>query len=441
MTALDLTISRAGADKAFAIWLAQLIRAQGKSTLLQDEDFGHEFFMAQMHDALKGGARVIAIVTPDYLASDYCIKESNGALAGDPNNRLRRLVPFRLRPCAPSGMLGDIPYCDLLPELRARDANALAEKILSDLGIATRKFAGMPPLPDGLLIDPPPLVHPRIHPNPLFKGREDILDQLNTLLLGASAKNAALLNAGGPSCSWPLFDRLPASSKRVRQHVWRRVSGQVDCRTDFRTKGRRMAAIGYARVSTTDQDLALQLDALSKAGCARVFEDKASGAKADRPGLKAALSFVRDGDILTVWKLDRLGRSLPHLIETVNGLEARGVSFRSLTEAIDTTTPGGRLIFHIFGALGQFERDLIRERTRAGLNAAMARGRQGGRKPVVTDEKLRRAQTLVAQGLTVREAAARIKVGKTALYAALAQNGLGTYRRLALTPSHPFNLS
>ena len=115
------------------------------------------------------------------------------------------------------------------------------------------------------------------------------------------------------------------------------------------------------------------------------------------------------------------GRSLPHLIETVNGLEARGVSFRSLTEAIDTTTPGGRLIFHIFGALGQFERDLIRERTRAGLDAAMARGRRGGRKPVVTDEKLRRAQTLVAQGLTVREAAARIKVGKTALYAALAQ--------------------
>ena len=182
-----------------------------------------------------------------------------------------------------------------------------------------------------------------------------------------------------------------------------------------------MAAIGYARVSTIDQDLALQLDALAKAGCDRVFQDKASGAKADRPGLTAALSFVREGDILTVWKLDRLGRSLPHLIETVNALEARGVSFRSLTEAIDTTTPGGRLVFHIFGALGQFERDLIRERTRAGLDAAAARGRQGGRKPVVTEEKLRRARTLVAQGFTVREAAARIKVGKTVLYAALAQ--------------------
>ena len=182
-----------------------------------------------------------------------------------------------------------------------------------------------------------------------------------------------------------------------------------------------MTAIGYARVSTTQQDLALQLDALAKAGCVRVFEDRASGAKAERPGLAAALNFAREDDILTVWKLDRFGRSLPHLIETVNALDRRGVSFRSLTEAIDTTTPGGRLVFHIFGALGQFERDLIRERTRAGLDAATARGRQGGRKPVVTDEKLRRAHALRAQGFTVREVAARIKVGKTALYAALAQ--------------------
>lgn len=199
--------------------------------------------------------------------------------------------------------------------------------------------------------------------------------------------------------------------------------------TDFRTyslsdgfpenRWGRMVAIGYARVSTAEQDLALQFDALAKAGCARVFEDTASGATADRPGLTAALAFAREGDVLVVWKLGRLGRSLPHLIETVNALEARGVGFRSLTEAIDTTTPGGRLIFHIFGALGQFERDLIRERTRAGLDAAVARGRRGGRRPVVTEEKLRRARTLMAQGLTVREVAARIKVGKTALYAAL----------------------
>jgi DNA invertase Pin-like site-specific DNA recombinase len=180
-----------------------------------------------------------------------------------------------------------------------------------------------------------------------------------------------------------------------------------------------MALIGYARVSTAEQDTALQTDALRKAGCDRVFEDTASGAKADRPGLSDALAYLRDGDVLVVWRLDRLGRSLPHLIETVGKLEARGVGFRSLTESIDTTTPGGRLIFHVFGALGQFERDLIRERTKAGLTAAAARGRKGGRKPVVTADKLQRARELVANGLNVREAATRIKVGKTALYAAL----------------------
>ncbi len=180
-----------------------------------------------------------------------------------------------------------------------------------------------------------------------------------------------------------------------------------------------MARIGYARVSTAEQDTALQTDALRKAGCERVFEDTASGAKADRPGLAEALAYLREGDVLVVWRLDRLGRSLPHLIETVSDLEGRGVGFQSLTEHIDTTTPGGRLIFHVFGALGQFERDLIRERTKAGLAAAAARGRKGGRKPVVTADKLQRARELVANGLNVREAAARLKVGKTALYAAL----------------------
>ena len=180
-----------------------------------------------------------------------------------------------------------------------------------------------------------------------------------------------------------------------------------------------MALIGYARVSTVEQDTALQTDALRKAGCDKIFEDTVSGAKAERPGLAAALAYVREGDALVVWRLDRLGRSLPHLIETVGALEARGVGFRSLTEAIDTTTSGGRLIFHVFGALGQFERDLIRERTKAGLTAAAARGRKGGRKPVVTADKLQRAREHLANGLNVREAAARLKVGKTALYAAL----------------------
>ena len=176
---------------------------------------------------------------------------------------------------------------------------------------------------------------------------------------------------------------------------------------------------GYARVSTAEQDTALQTDALHKAGCERIFEDTVSGAKAERPGLTAALAYVREGDALVVWRLDRLGRSLPHLIEVISALEARSVAFRSITENIDTTTSGGRLIFHVFGALGQFERDLIRDRTKAGLAAAAARGRKGGRKPVINVEKLQRAREHIANGLNVREAAARLKIGKTALYVAL----------------------
>ena len=181
-----------------------------------------------------------------------------------------------------------------------------------------------------------------------------------------------------------------------------------------------MVLIGYARVSTADQSLDLQQDALREAGCEPLFEDHASGARADRPGLIKALDYARHGDTIIVWKLDRLGRSMAHLIETVQTLQARGVGFRSLTEGVDTTTPGGTLIFHLFGALAQFERDLIRERTRAGLAAAEARGRKGGRRPVVTPDKLARAQAHIAQGLTVREAAVRLKVGRTALYRALA---------------------
>ncbi|QND61569.1 recombinase family protein [Mesorhizobium huakuii] len=180
-----------------------------------------------------------------------------------------------------------------------------------------------------------------------------------------------------------------------------------------------MAAIGYVRVSTGEQDTALQLDALRKAGCEKIFEDHASGVRTDRPGLAQALSYAREGDTITVWKLDRLGRSMKHLIEIITDLDAKGVGFRSMTENIDTTTPGGRLVFHLFGALAQFERDLIRERTRAGLKAAGDRGRRGGRQPAVTPEKLEKARQHMAGGLNVREAAARVKVGKTALYAAL----------------------
>jgi DNA invertase Pin-like site-specific DNA recombinase len=211
---------------------------------------------------------------------------------------------------------------------------------------------------------------------------------------------------------------LDGHSRNVRKR-WT-FDGKPDKMIPGRENGHlALAHIGYARVSTVDQDTALQLDALAVAGCVKVFEDHASGARTDRAGLRQALDYVRDGDVLIVWKLDRLGRSLRHLIETVAMLEKRGVGFRSITEAIDTTTPGGRLVFHLFGALGQFERDLIQERTRAGLAAATARGRKGGRKPVVVPEKLERARGMVAKGLTVREAAVRLKIGKTALYEAL----------------------
>ncbi len=179
------------------------------------------------------------------------------------------------------------------------------------------------------------------------------------------------------------------------------------------------APAGYVRISTADQSLAPQIDALKAAGCGEIFEDCASGAKTDRPGLNEALDHLRAGGTLIVWKLDRLGRSMSHLIDTVRDLDQRGIGFRSLTEGIDTTTSGGTLVFHLFGALARFERDLIRERTRAGLSAAAARGRKGGRKAVVTAEKLKRTKMLIERGLTVREAAARIKIGKTALYDAI----------------------
>ena len=148
--------------------------------------------------------------------------------------------------------------------------------------------------------------------------------------------------------------------------------------------------IGYARVSTSDQRLDLQQDALRGAGCERIFTDSVSGAKTERLGLTAALDACRAGDILAVWKLDRLGRSLAHLVATVEDLAGRSVGFRSLQEQLDTTTAGGKLIFHLFASLAEFERDLIRERTHAGLTAARARGRNGGR-PKGVDEKKRKA--------------------------------------------------
>lgn len=179
--------------------------------------------------------------------------------------------------------------------------------------------------------------------------------------------------------------------------------------------------IGYARVSTSDQSLDLQVDALDRAGCVRVFTDTASGSLAERPELDAALDYLRPGDTLVVWRLDRLGRSLRHLVETVTALQDRGVGFRSVQEAIDTTTSGGRLVFHVFCALAEFERDLIRERTYAGLAAARARGRVGGRKPALTPHKAAVVRRLYHdREHTVAEIATIVGVSRATIYRHLA---------------------
>ena len=177
--------------------------------------------------------------------------------------------------------------------------------------------------------------------------------------------------------------------------------------------------IGYARVSTHDQTLNLQRDALEKAGCNKIFTDTASGAKAERKGLDEALDYVRKGDILVVWRLDRLGRSLPHLITTMTALEERGIGFKSLTGNIDTTTSGGKLIFHIFGALAEFERNLIRERTNAGLIAARARGRRGGRPKALTPKQRSIALDLYEKRHPIVDICRTLKISKATLYRAL----------------------
>jgi DNA invertase Pin-like site-specific DNA recombinase len=177
--------------------------------------------------------------------------------------------------------------------------------------------------------------------------------------------------------------------------------------------------IGYARVSTHEQTLHLQQDALEKAGCNKIFTDTASGAKTERIGLEDALRYVRKGDTLVVWRLDRLGRSLPHLITTITDLEDRGSGFKSLTENIDTTTSGGKLIFHIFGALAEFERNLIRERTQAGLTAARARGRRGGRPKVLTAKQRSIAQDLYDKRHPILEICRTLKISRATLYRAI----------------------
>jgi DNA invertase Pin-like site-specific DNA recombinase len=176
--------------------------------------------------------------------------------------------------------------------------------------------------------------------------------------------------------------------------------------------------VGYARVSTEDQTLALQQDALQAAGCSRIFTDTVSGAKAERPGLTQALDHLREGDTLVVWRLDRLGRSLANLIELMTLLDDRKIGFHSLTEQIDTTTSGGKLIFHIFGALAEFERNLNRERTMAGLRAARARGRQGGRPRLLESaRKVAMAQTLYDdRNNSIRDICKTLGISRATLY-------------------------
>jgi DNA invertase Pin-like site-specific DNA recombinase len=175
--------------------------------------------------------------------------------------------------------------------------------------------------------------------------------------------------------------------------------------------------IGYARVSTLDQNEQLQTDALTKAGCGRLFVDHASGAKAHRPELDHLLDVIREGDTLIVWKLDRLGRSVQNLVDLMNLLQSRGVGFKSLTENMDTTTPGGVLIFNVFAAMAQFERDLIRERTSAGLQAARARGRKGGRPSKLSGKQRARIRELYrSRALTVQSIANQYQVARNTIY-------------------------
>lgn len=182
--------------------------------------------------------------------------------------------------------------------------------------------------------------------------------------------------------------------------------------------------IGYARVSTGEQNLDLQIDALKQAGCEQVFTDKISGAKAERPGLGEVMKMLRKDDTLIIWKLDRFGRSLKDLVLKVELLQERGVHFKSLTENIDTTSAAGKLQFHIFSALAEFERDIIRERTMAGLRAARARGRHGGRPKAMTDEKLKLAQKLMRnKELSVDEICQMVEISRSTLYRYLNPDG------------------
>lgn len=174
--------------------------------------------------------------------------------------------------------------------------------------------------------------------------------------------------------------------------------------------------VGYARVSTHDQNLDLQVEALTKAGCKKIYDDKISGSRAERPGLTKALEMLREGDTLVVWKLDRLGRSVKNLVDLVGELHKQSIHFKSLTDAIDTGTASGRFFFHVMASLAEMERELTVERTRAGLEAARQLGRKGGRKRQMTDSKIESAKKLLANGVPPRDVAKNLGVSIPTLY-------------------------
>lgn len=182
--------------------------------------------------------------------------------------------------------------------------------------------------------------------------------------------------------------------------------------------------VGYVRVSRNEQNPEMQRNELEASGCERIFEERISSRKESRPQLEAALDYCREGDRLVVWKLDRLGRSIKELIELVNSLEERGVEFKSLRESLDTSTPGGKLVFHVFASMAEFERDVIRERTMAGLEAARARGRKGGRKPAMDEKKIALARRMMSdRENNATEVAETLGISKATLYRYVGPNG------------------
>jgi len=245
----------------------------------------------------------------------------------------------------------------------------------------------------------------------------------STTGVGAFETSAVLPNDFLPGKSLLIFRQLS------RILMFEKLVALFTGKCNENIKLRRSAMkVGYARVSTHDQHVALQLDALRKAGCRQVYEEVISGARAERPVLQQALAHLRAGDVLMIWKLDRLGRSLRHLIEVVSDLAQRGIGFKSLQENLDTTTSSGKLVFHMFGALAEFERDLIRERTQAGLTAARARGRLGGRPRGLSrqaEATALAAETLYREGqLSVQQIAEKLHIAKSTLYVYLRHRGV-----------------